>query len=106
MAFTPLKQTVTIIRPGEEDEWGEYSTPPISITMKCRVDEGSKIVQGQLGDEVVSGMEITFDKLPDIRYSDQIEYINELGVRILRTPIRIEPLRMPNGKPAQTAVYL
>lgn len=105
MALLPLKQTVTIKRKGETDRWGNEITPPVVKSMKCRVDEGSKLVQNQLGEEVVSGMEITFDKLADVKYTDTIEYTNELGETITRTPIRIEVVRMINGKPALTAVY-
>lgn len=104
MAIIPLKQSVTIQRKGEPDEWGEGGVST-SFTLKCRVDERTQVVQNQLGTEVVSGMEITLDKLPDVRYDDVIEYTNELGVTIRRTPIKIEPIRMINGKPALTAVY-
>lgn len=106
MALIPLKQTVHINRPGETDEWGEVITEPQRFPVKCRVDERSQVVQNQLGDEVVSGAEITFDKLADIRYTDLIEYTNELDVTIKRNPIRIEPVRMINGKATLTAVYI
>lgn len=105
MAIIPIKQTVKITRKGVEDEWGEGGVPT-SFTLKCRVDERTQVVQNQLGDEVVSGMEILFNKLPDVRYDDVIEYTNELGVTIQRTPIKIEPVRMINGKPTLTAVLL
>ncbi|WP_019241510.1 MULTISPECIES: hypothetical protein [Bacillus] len=104
MALLPLKQTITIKREGELDEWGE-STGSSTSTLKCRVDESSKVVQNSLGNEVVAGMEITLNKLADIKYGDQIEYTNELGVTILREPIRIEVVRMINGKPVLTTVY-
>ena len=106
MAMIPMKQSVTIQRKGVKDEWGEEITAPTSFTLKCRVDERTQVVQNQLGDEVVSGMEILFNKLPDVRYDDVIEYTNELGVTIKRTPIKIEPVRMINGKPTLTAVLL
>ncbi|MEH6943722.1 hypothetical protein [Bacillus sp. JJ722] len=73
--------------------------------MKCRVDESSQVVQNRLGAEVVAGMEITLDKLADVRYSDVIEFTNELGNVVKREPIRIEVVRMITGKPALTVVY-
>lgn len=103
MALVPLKQTVTIKRFGEPDRWGEATET--SFTLKCRVDESSQLVQNQLGDEVVAGMEITFDKLADIRYEDKIQYTNELGFTLERNPKRIEVVRMPSGKPSLTVVY-
>ena len=104
MPMVPMKQSVTIKRKGELDEWGEGSAPT-EFKLKCRVDELTQVVQNQLGNEVVSGLEILLDKLPDVRYDDVIEYTNELGVTIRRTPVKIEPVRMPNGKPTLTAVY-
>lgn len=104
MAMIPLRQSVTITRKGVVDEWGEGSAPTI-FTLKCRVDERTTVVKNQLGNEVVSGMEITFDKLANIRYDDVIKYTNELGVTVERTPLKIEPIRMINGKPVMTAVY-
>ncbi|MCK1985171.1 MULTISPECIES: hypothetical protein [Peribacillus] len=105
MALIPLNQYVTIIRQGEADEWGEHHTPPNRIRMKCNLNEDSQLVQNQIGKEVVAGMEIIFDKLADIRYEDQIEYTNELNQTITRSPIRITPQRMINGKVVQTAVF-
>ncbi|WP_252431376.1 hypothetical protein [Peribacillus butanolivorans] len=105
MAMVPMKQSVIIQRKGVADEWGEGGAVT-SFTLKCRVDERTQVVQNQIGDEVVSGMEILFNKLPDVRYDDVIEYTNELGVTIKRTPIKIEPVRMINGKPTLTAVHL
>ncbi|WP_232696174.1 hypothetical protein [Brevibacillus daliensis] len=63
-------------------------------------------MKNQLGVEVVSGVQLMFDKLPNIAYNDVIEYTNELDVAIKRTPVKIEPVRMVNGKPTLTFVYL
>jgi len=104
MALLPMKQTVKITRPGVVDEWGEGGAPTV-FTLKCRVDETTKVVQNQFGEQVVAGMEIMFDKLANVRYSDVIEYTDELGVTVKRNPIKIEPVRMINGKAAMTAVY-
>lgn len=105
MAIIPLKQTATIHKPEVVDDWGEVTALP-PFTLKCRADERTDIVKNQLGEEVVSGVQLMFDKLPDIAYDDVIEFINELGVSVKRKPVKIEPIRMPNGKPTLTQVYL
>ena len=104
MALIPLKQTVTITPPGVTDEWGN-SVAGAPYTLKARVDEYVKEVVNAAGDEVLAGFEITFNKIPDITYDHTIEYTDELGVTIKRKPIRIERVRMPNGKATLTAVY-
>lgn len=105
MAIIPLKQTVTITRKGTLDEWGE-STGVTTFKLKCRVEEGAKLIQNRFGAEVVSGAEITFDKLADIRYEDVIEFTNELGFTITQTPIKISPTRGVAGKALLTTVYI
>lgn len=105
MALIPLKQSITVTRAGESDGWGGSSTTE-SFTLKARVDEKTQVVQNQIGDEVVSSCEIMLDKLADIRYDDDITYIDELGRKVERKPLRIEPIRAINGKALMTVVYL
>lgn len=105
MAIIPLKQRVTVHKPDITDDWGEVTAQP-PITLKCRADEKTEVVVGQTGEEVVSGVSFLFDKLPNISYDDVIEFTNELGVSVKRKPVKIEPIRMINGKPTLTAVYL
>ena len=105
MAMIPLKQTVLIHKPAIVDDWGEVTAQP-PITLKCRADERTDVVKNPQGAEVVSGVQLMFDKLPAITYDDVIEYTNEIGVAVKRKPVKIEPIRMPNGKPTLTAVYL
>lgn len=102
MALVPLKQIVTIERLGEVDEWGEGKLEQFDL--KCRVDEGAKLVKNRQGVEVVSSAQILFNKLPDIRIDDYIIYTNELGVTLREKPISIAPIRMINGKPTLTEV--
>ncbi|MGN7387727.1 hypothetical protein [Sporosarcina sp. SAFN-015] len=105
MALIPLKQRALVHKPAERDPWGETKKLP-PIAYKCRADEITEIVKNVAGAEVVSGVQIMFDKLPNIRYDDEIEYTNELGVTVKRKPVKIEPIRMLNGKPTMTVVYL
>lgn len=105
MALIPLKQTATVTKPGTMDNWGN-GTPGEIITMKCRADETVKVIVNSLGKEVVSSVSLLFDKLPNITYDDVINYTNELGVAVERTPELIAPIRMINGKPALTEVHL
>ena len=105
MAIVPLKQTAIIHKPGGKDDWGR-DLPGETIVLKCRADERTEVVKNQLGEEVVSSVQLMFDKLPDISYDDTIEFTNELGVTVKRKPVNIEPIRAINGKPMLTAVYL
>ncbi|MBU5211069.1 hypothetical protein MHI39_20195 [Heyndrickxia sp. FSL K6-6286] len=104
MPIIPLKQIITVIRKGEPDRWGNSTEE--TFVLKCRVDEGSKLVRNTLGQEVVAGMEITLDKLADIRYTDEIEYTDELNRTIKKAPIKIEVIRWISGKPKLTVVYV
>lgn len=107
MAIIPLKQTVTVRKliTGNNDGWDteEWSEP---ITLNCRAEETVETVKNQFDEEVVSSLRLYFDKLPDIDYETEITFENELGVKIQRTPIRIAPVRMINGKVALTLINL
>lgn len=107
MAIIPLKQTVTVRKliTGENDGWGEdtWSDP---IPYNARATERVEIVTNRLGEEVTASVKLLFDKLPDINYEDEITYINELDVKITRSPLSIKPIRMVNGKPTLTAIHL
>jgi hypothetical protein len=104
MAIIAMKQKATRKRPGAKDDWGNVTSEPSELTLKCRADEVTAVVQNQLGDEVVSSVSFLFDKLADIRYDDVISYTNELGVTVERTPVRIEPIRIT--KAMLTRVYV
>lgn len=107
MAIIPLKQTVTVRKwsDGDDDGWSNegYGDP---ITYKVRATEKVEIVLNSLGEEKKASVKLTFDKLPDIAYMDEITFTNELGVTITRNPLSIRPIRMVNGKPTLTAVHL
>ena len=105
MALVPLKQKITIHRGGGTDDWG-YPLPGEIIEHKARVDEKTETVVTPAGEEAVTGVQVWLDKLADIRYSDVIEYVDELGRQTKRKPIKIEPVRMINGKAVITVVYL
>jgi len=109
MALIPLKQTVIVHKGSVLDDWGN-GAPGDPITMKCRADEKIERVKNlastTLNDEVMSSVQFIFDKLPNIAYDDEIEFTNELGVTIKRSPVLIEPIRMINGKPSLTTVYV
>ncbi|MED4399776.1 hypothetical protein [Metabacillus fastidiosus] len=105
MAIIALKQEITVHRPAVKDEWGNETAAPTKIPMKCRVDEVTTKVQNRIGEEVISGMLVYFDKLADIRYDDELEYTNELGLTVKRQPIKIEPARGWNTKAKLTLVY-
>ena len=107
MAIIPLKQTITVrkIINVDDDGWDDeiWSEP---ITHKVRATEKVEIVMNVLGEEKTASVKLTFDKLADIAYTDEITYSNELGVTITRTPLSIKPVRMVNGKAALTTVHL
>lgn len=111
MAMIPMKQSVTIKRKGEADEWGEGTST--EFTLKCRITEGAELVRRTSAsggpasissEQVVTAAMISFDKMPDIRLTDEIYYTDELGNTRFYQPINIETIRGPNGKPWVTEV--
>lgn len=120
MAIIPLKQTAYVYKlvPPSDDEWLDdwdeetYGEP---IAYKVRATETLKIVSSSalqdsirrtVDEQAVATLVLLFDKLPNIAYNDEIEYTNELGVKIRKKPLTINPIRMINGKPTLTEVTL
>lgn len=107
MAIIPLKQTATVRKYNSNynDGWDveQYGD---AIEFKVRATEKFELVTNQLGEEITSSVKLTFDKFPDIGYDDLVAYENEHGDRIERKPIAIKPVRMVNGKPTLTGVWL
>ncbi|RCX22955.1 hypothetical protein DFP94_101544 [Fontibacillus phaseoli] len=105
MALVPLKQNVTVTKPGADDGWGG-TTPGAVITYKARVSEETNVVTNQYGEEATTSLRIILDKLPDVSYDDVITYTNELGVTVARKPVSIEVKRGLNGKALSTEVFV
>ena len=115
MAVLPMKQTVIVIRSGDQtddwlDEWGNPQESE-SFELKCRVEEGSKLTSyrsvGVTNSEIiVESARILFDKLADIRETDTIVFTNELGITIEKNPKEINVKRGVSGKPIMTEVIV
>lgn len=104
MALIPLKQTVTVTPVGGYDP--DYNTPipGVPYTLRCRFQEGVKLVRNQYGQEAVSVGTFYFDKLAGISLSDTFTYTNELLAETTYTPIAISVKRALNGRPLLTEV--
>lgn len=105
MALIPLKQRAIVIRYGEENRWGEREIIERK-EYKVRADDSVKEVTNKAGKEVVSTAQLWFDKYPPLSYDDVFVYRDEHGNGFERTPHLIDPIRMINGKPTLTIVYL
>lgn len=105
MAIIPLRQKITVYKSGGIDEWG-YEVPGETIEMNARVDEITEVVTNFAGEEAVTGVQVTLNKMAGIHYNDEISYTDELGRNIKRKPVKIEPIRGINGKAILTVVYL
>lgn len=105
MAIIPLKQTVTITKPGVDTGWG-HAEPGDILTLRARVVEETNVVKDRFGEEAVASMTVFLDKLADVSYDDVITFTNELGVTISRNPLSIEPRRNIGGRALLTEVYV
>lgn len=114
MAIIPLKQTITVTRPYKTDKFNRPLLPT-PVEMKCRFEEKQKTVtrasssvgvNQSMSNEVQSTARILLDKLADIGYEDEIEYMNELGVTTKYSPLDIAPKRNFAGKAILTVVMV
>lgn len=104
MPIIPLKQTVEHAKLiGTDPDYGDpiYADP---VSLKCRFQEGAKLVRNQHGDEVVSMGTFLLNKLVEVGLSDTLTFTNELGTATTHTPIAISVKRDVSGKPLFTEV--
>lgn len=104
MSVIPLKQTV-IHTPitGIDPDW---NTPVLGdpVAVKCRFQEGVKLVRNAQGEETVSIGTFYFDRLYSVNLADSFTYTDENDRVVTYTPIAISVKRAINGKPILTEV--
>lgn len=98
-------QHVTIIPSVQDDGWGQPIERP-SRTVDAFVQEETRTVANQYGQEAVVQLRIIFEGLAQISYRDKIRYENEIGVVVEREPIRIAVKRRVDGTPLVTEVFV
>lgn len=104
MALIPLRQTVVITPLGGYDPDYNEPIPGTPYMLKCRFQEGVKLVRNRYGQEVASIGTFYFDKLTPIKLSDKITYVNENEDSNTYDPISIGVKRSLGGKPLLTEV--
>lgn len=105
MALIPLKDSATITKVNGADPWDGASNGA-SVTHKCRIDEGTKLVRNQNGEEVVSNTQILFDRIVAVAYSDDVSWTDASGVLRKRKPTAIGVIKDIASKPLFTEVYV
>src|SRR6185312_4006684 len=105
MAMIPLKQTVTVYPPGNDDPWNP--TPAAEpFELLCRFQEGTEVVTDVHGKDAVSSAQIFLDKYADVSVAHTIRYTAEDGVERTYSPINVGRKRWLNGKAILTVVYV
>lgn len=104
VVYVPLKQTV-IHTPiiGTDPDWNTpINGDPTAV--KCRFQEGVKLVRNVHGDEVVSVGTFIFDRLYSVSLADTFTYTDENNRTTTYTPLAISVKRALSGKPIITEV--
>lgn len=98
-------QQITVIPSAVDDGWGQpIEQPP--FTLDCFVQEETRTVANQYGQEAVVQLRIIVEGLARISYRDKIRYVNEIGVVVEREPVRIAVKRRSDGTPLVTEVFV
>lgn len=98
-------QKITVIPSAEDDGWGQpIEKPP--FTLDAFVQEETRTVANQYGEEAVVQLRIVLEGLARISYRDTIVYKNEIDVEVKREPVRIVVKRRVDGTPLVTEVFV
>lgn len=98
-------QSITVKPSKEDDGWGQPEELP-PFTLDCFVQEETRTVANQYGEEAVVQLRIVLEGLARISYRDKIRYVNEIGVIVEREPVRIAVKRRVDGTPLITEVFV
>lgn len=98
-------QSITVKPSAVDDGWGQPIELP-SFTLDCFVQEETRTVANQYGEEAVVQLRIVLEGLARISYRDKIRYVNEIGVIVEREPVRIAVKRRVDGTPLITEVFV
>jgi hypothetical protein len=108
MAIIPMKQTVRVYRSTGTDGWGTNVIETVYEELKCRYQDGVDREYSAIRDmdDLVMNGKFVFDKYPDIKLSDTIEYTDERGNTRSFEPRNIDVIRHISGKPLMTVVLV
>jgi len=106
MALIPLKDTSTINSFNASSDGWDDIPPDSTNTLKCRINESSKLVKNQLGDEVISNVQILYEGAIKINYTDKITSTDSNGIEQTMKPTAIERIKDIASKVLFTEVSL
>lgn len=93
---------VIVIRKDPEsanlDPYGNRPTIA-EVTIRCKIEESSKLVKNQQGEEVVSTTQFLFPGRIGIAYYDEVKWTDAAGTELQRSPIAVELFRDGIGAP-------
>lgn len=104
MALIPLRQSITVYPPGNDDPWNPE--PSVPFALKCRFQESIEVVRNQHGAEVVSSAQIFLAKDAEVTVNHTFVYEDENGTKTTYTPHNVTRKRWLNGKSILTVVFV
>lgn len=110
LGWIPMNQTVKVHKQTKDkvDDWGMPVHEGVSKDYKVRIESNftKKTVKYGNGNDVVFTATILFKGLVDVRDSDLLEWVDEFGRTIKKTPLEVIPLNDFNGKVTITKVVV
>lgn len=86
------------------DRWGNpIVVSPLSY--RCRINEESKSITDDNGEEVVSQAEIRFIGLVTINYQDELEWVDSMGINQKNEPKKVLTVK-DTHRVRMTVVYV
>jgi hypothetical protein len=97
MAIVPMKDSVTIVKSGGIDGWGQ-PIPGETIQTKGRVSEATTLVVGQNGEEIASRYTILLPPSVIVGYGDEVSFTASDGSLVKGNPVSIKAVKDYGGK--------
>ena len=110
LGWIPMNQIVTVHKQSKEktDSWGRPIHDLETKDYKVRIDDNftKKTAKYGNGEDVVFTATILFKGLVDVRDSDLLVWVDDLGRTIKKTPLDVTPLNDLSGRVIMTKVLV
>jgi hypothetical protein len=100
----PTKDTVTVVRAGELDDWGR-PTGETTEQHSCRIDYRTQIVKDKNGEDAVSKAVILIKGVALVSTNDTVQWSDAYGEHEAQ-PLSVSPLKDLSNKVVFTKVVV
>lgn len=104
MSLIPMNDRVTVVTPGEFDDWGRPGEGT-RTEYACRLDYQTEVVKADNGNDELAKATILLDGFVPVTTDDTLEWVDDYGEHTAR-PLSVSPIKDLSSKVLMTKVVV